>query len=271
MVRLEVLRLLPLPLLFWSFPPLCLFPCVICHPQWVQVLSGRLCRLPFAVTYLAATPIVSAAPFVPPLDVTPSESSCKHCREDYSSAECLEMLGELEKVWAACKQSSYCSLDHQGPSSASSAPASTASSATPSHSSHPSEPASGAGTCPSTLSGSSPSSPSAASSWSPARNRSRPVTRLLSSERLLLGRHRFRPLPATGTGLDPVTHLPVSLQLRLPPGPLHLPGPAQPAHCLPVHVRVSRALGRLLRGICVTILLLVRSRAVSDSLIRHWP
>ena len=52
-----------------------------------------------AVTFAAAFPVVSAAPFVPLNDVTPLEPSHKRRREDAaSSAEWLEMLAEFEKI-----------------------------------------------------------------------------------------------------------------------------------------------------------------------------
>ena len=77
--------------------------------------------------YSAAMLVVSVAPFVPPLDVTPSESSRK-CRQEYcsSSMDHLEMLAAFKKVWVARKRSSERSLKRQEPSSASSAPASAA-------------------------------------------------------------------------------------------------------------------------------------------------
>ena len=75
--------------------PQCLFPSSVGTSVVTTTSSSAAC----AVTFLAALPVISAVPFVPLRDVTPSKPNCKNCREVSASlAECLEMLAEFEKV-----------------------------------------------------------------------------------------------------------------------------------------------------------------------------
>ena len=84
---------------FFFFPPsvnalLCQFP----FPVGTSVVTTTLSSAASAVTFLAASPVVSAAPFVPPHDVTPSEPSFNHRREDSTSAAEQLQMSEFEKV-----------------------------------------------------------------------------------------------------------------------------------------------------------------------------
>ena len=86
---------------FLGSPPLCLCPCAV-----TSVASSAEC----VVTFVAATPVVTAVPFVPLVGVHSMEPSRKRHREDSaSSSEKMEMLADFEKVWAAHKSSSRCS------------------------------------------------------------------------------------------------------------------------------------------------------------------
>ena len=76
---------------------LCNLPSPVCPGIVITTLSSAAC----SVTYSTATTVVSAALFVPRLDVMPLESSCKRRREDSSSSVYrLEMLAAFEEVWA---------------------------------------------------------------------------------------------------------------------------------------------------------------------------
>ena len=109
-------RLLPLSLLFQGFPPSMPVPlCNLLFPVGLSVITTTSSSTTCAVTYSAATPVIPAAPFVPPLDATPLEPSHKCCREDSSlSLERLEMLTNFE-IWTAYKRSFGHSSDRQGP------------------------------------------------------------------------------------------------------------------------------------------------------------
>ena len=83
--------------------PLCNLPSPVCTNVVMMSFSSTVCL----ATYLAATPVVSSAPFASPLDVMPVETL--HRRHWVESLEDhIEMLAAFEKVWAAHKRSSEC-------------------------------------------------------------------------------------------------------------------------------------------------------------------
>ena len=62
---------------FSGFSPLMLVPpCQLLSPAGVVVVTTTTLSTVFAVAFLASAPIVSATPFVLPMDVTPVESGC---------------------------------------------------------------------------------------------------------------------------------------------------------------------------------------------------
>ena len=73
--------------------PLCNLPSPVCTGVVTAALSSTM----FSVTYLAATPVASSAPFAPPLNVMPAEPLCMLCHKD-SSEDCLKMLAAVEEV-----------------------------------------------------------------------------------------------------------------------------------------------------------------------------
>ena len=135
--------------------PLCQLPSpsVYCTGIVTTGPSSSVC----SVTYSAAASIVSAAPFVPSLEVMPMEPERKR-RQLESPEDCQEMLITFEDLWAARKYLSQHTSTHPAPRAVA-LPASISAAPAPG----PSIPAAGAG--PSTPPGSLPSSWSAASSW----------------------------------------------------------------------------------------------------------
>ena len=89
--------------------PLCQLPLCAETSVVTTAPSSSVC----AVTFSAAAPAISAAPFVPPMDVTPVEPSRKWSRVD-SLQERAKMLATFEELWASDQSLSPSS----GPSSA---------------------------------------------------------------------------------------------------------------------------------------------------------
>ena len=81
--------------------PLCQLPSPVCTAIVTTKFPLSMC----SVTYSAAAPVVSAAPFAPPIEVTPVEPVRKQRCED-SSEDRQNMLATFEELWAARKRSS---------------------------------------------------------------------------------------------------------------------------------------------------------------------
>ena len=81
--------------------PLCQVPSPVFTGVVTTVSSSTLCL----ATYSAVAAVISAAPFVPSLEVTPVEPMRKrHCEE--SSEDCQEILAAFEELWATREHSS---------------------------------------------------------------------------------------------------------------------------------------------------------------------
>ena len=86
---------------FSGFLPLMRVPlCRLPSPAGTGVVTTTPLSVVCAVTFSAAAPIVSAAPFVPPVDITSVEPSCKQHRVD-SLRKKASMLAVSEDIWAS--------------------------------------------------------------------------------------------------------------------------------------------------------------------------
>ena len=100
--------------LFQTFRPQCQFLlCRLPSSAGTGVVMTTPSLLVCAVTFSAAAPVVSTAPFVSPVDVTLVKPSRKRCRLD-SPREKAKMLAAFEELWA----SDHSFSPHSDPSSA---------------------------------------------------------------------------------------------------------------------------------------------------------